>query len=201
MNAVSLDDRGDWQCPEHGPGTPKRLFGAFLHCMLCGDQCEPRPSVLAAIAQKRRAFPSALLDAASAPATFTANGMKYSCHTCGEFALLVAKPSASGPPERMVVNCERCGTHFLTAEIVPELAAKPVRGAPPARNACHNRPDKSPTYLAQDGYCEPFSVPSGEWFKTAKYVEIPHVMSEDCRYDKRDTDSKCAGCRHQRGES
>jgi hypothetical protein len=140
MNAVSLDDRGDWQCPEHGPGTPKRLFGAFLHCMLCGDQCEPRPSVLAAIKHAQR-------------------------------------PDVIEPP------------------------AVPVRGAPPARNACHNRPDKSPTYLAQDGYCEPFSVPSGEWFKTAKYVEIPHVMSEDCRYDKRDTDSKCAGCRHQRGES
>jgi hypothetical protein len=104
------------------------------------------------------------------------------------------------------LHCILCGTaceprpsvlaaikHAERAPVVGPV----VRGAPPALYACHNRPDISPTYLAQDGYGEPIQDGFGVWFKGAKYVEVPHVMSEDCRYDKRATDSKCAGCRHK----
>jgi hypothetical protein len=128
----TVEDRDAWQCPEHGPGTPKRLFGEHLHCVLCGDECEIRPTALAAIKHAQR----------------------------------------------------------------PDVISPPVRGAPPAQYGCHNRADKSPTYLAQDGYFEPCVDGFGQWGKAAKYVEVPHIMSEDCRYDKRATDSKCAGCRH-----
>jgi hypothetical protein len=130
---VIAADRSAWQCPEHGAGTPTRYFGAHLHCILCGEACEIRPSIIAA------------------------------------------------------------AKHAERAPVVGPV----VRGAPPAHYACHNRPDKSPPYLAQDGYGEPFQDGFGVWFKVAKYVEVPHVMSEDCRYDKRATDSKCAGCRHK----
>ncbi|WP_109479195.1 hypothetical protein [Paraburkholderia sp. C35] len=52
---VSVEQRDAWQCPSHGAGTPLRLFGTTLHCVLCGEQCEVRPSVIAAKRHNMRA--------------------------------------------------------------------------------------------------------------------------------------------------
>jgi hypothetical protein len=131
----------------------------------------------------------------------TAEASDYQCPTCG-----------AHQPKRLIAgafHCLLCGeecavrpgvlaaiAHAARPDVI-EPPAVPVRGAPPMHYGCHNRPDKSPTYLAQDGYGEPFQDGFGQWFKCAKYVEVPHIMSEDCRYDKRATDGKCAGCRHK----
>jgi prolyl-tRNA synthetase len=61
---------------------------------------------------------------------------------------------------------------------------------------CHNKPREPKTYLAQDGYGEPCQDGFGVWFKGAKYVEVPHVMSLDCRYDRAATDPRCAACKN-----
>lgn len=61
--------------------------------------------------------------------------------------------------------------------------------------ACHNKPREVPTYLAQDGYFPPIERGMGYWHRTARYVEVPHVMSTDCRYDRAQSDSRCSGCR------
>jgi ribosomal protein L37AE/L43A len=132
----------------------------------------------------------------------TAEPGDYQCPTCGAqqpkrliggafHCLLCAEECTIRPAVLAAIE------HEKRAAAILKDALRGVRGAPPAHYGCHNRPDKSPTYLAQDGYCEPFQDPSGVWFKGTKYVEVPHVMSEDCRYDKRATDSKCAGCRHK----
>lgn len=138
----SIEDRSAWQCPEHGAGTPLRLFGKTLHCVLCGDQCEPRPSVLAALKH-------------------------------------AARPDV----------------------IEPEAA--PVRGAPPALYGCHNRPDRTPPYFAQNGYGEgkfkgEQHMGDGNWLRQPVYKKVLNVMSKDCRYDKSSTDAKCAGCNHNK---
>jgi hypothetical protein len=54
--AVPIEQRDAWQCPSHGAGTPLRLFGLTLHCVLCGEQCEVRPSVIAAQRHASRAL-------------------------------------------------------------------------------------------------------------------------------------------------
>jgi hypothetical protein len=125
----------------------------------------------------------------------------YECPSCG-----------AGHAKRLIggaFHCLLCGEEARIRRGVlaavahaarPDVIGPAVRGAPPAKYGCHNRVDKSPNYLAQDGYGEPCQDGFGVWFKGAKYVEVPHVMSEDCRYDKRDADSKCAGCRHKENQ-
>lgn len=133
----SVEYPADWQCPSCGPMQPKRIIAGSLHCILCGEQCEVRPSVIAA--------------------------MRHA-----------ARPDVIEPP------------------------AVPVRGAPPAKYACHNRPATTSDYYAQDGYFEALTTAeSGEYTRMARFVKISHVMSEDCRYDKRPTDAMCAGCNHR----
>lgn len=66
----------------------------------------------------------------------------------------------------------------------------------PRLNGCHNRPDKSPSYLGQDGYFPAFSDGFGRIGRSPLYVEIEHVMTEDCQYSKHTDDPKCTGCRH-----
>jgi hypothetical protein len=100
----------------------------------------------------------------------------------------------------------RCGIEPVLEVIEPvfetipagfDLSPPPVRGRPPEKYGCHNRPDKAPPYLAQDGYeCEE-PTNRGFYSRLARYVEVQHVMSTDCRYDKRGADAKCDGCRHR----
>lgn len=134
---VPVEDRSAWQCPTHGAGTPLRLFGSTLHCVLCGEQCEPRPSVIAA---QRHA-----------------------------------------------------------ARVVPTVGT--VRGAPPARNGCYDRPASAPPYFAQDGYEETVDQGWGTFHRTTRYIEVEHVMSEDCQYSEHTVAPKCAGCRWNKQEA
>lgn len=59
---------------------------------------------------------------------------------------------------------------------------------------CHNlpRPTETTTHPAQDGW---FYDASGMTRKP-RIVQIQHVMTTECRYDKTDTDPCCAGCVH-----
>lgn len=72
---------------------------------------------------------------------------------------------------------------------------------PPARrNGCHSKPRPvagAVTHLAQDGYFPPMPdapAPGRARAQVARFVEIKHVMSTDCRYDKRESDPACKGC-------
>ena len=76
----------------------------------------------------------------------------------------------------------------------PELALPDEQRAKAAAlYACHNKPREVPKYLAQDGYFPACTDISGI-SRAARYIEITHVMSTDCRYDRAQTDSRCAGC-------
>lgn len=59
--------------------------------------------------------------------------------------------------------------------------------AQPDLNGCHNRPPFKQTLIVQDG-----------WTASGRRInkEIKHVMSTDCRHDKRATDPRCRGCKH-----
>lgn len=62
------------------------------------------------------------------------------------------------------------------------------------RHGCYNLPREVPTYLAQDGWIIDRDS-DGHITRRPRYVEVAHdAMSTDCRYDKAQTDSKCAGC-------
>jgi hypothetical protein len=132
---------------------------------------------------------------AVAPQDMPGEGFWTYCEQCG----------ASGAQIGALGNswgryCRTCGTGAnLRRRPYPDVIRLPWPGAPPAKYGCHNRPNNSPTYLAQDGYGESFQNDFGIW-KSAKYTAVSHVMSTDCRYDKRSTDSKCAGCR-RKGEA
>jgi hypothetical protein len=143
MEQVTLpgvEERSAWQCPDPAHAGPLRLIGGYLHCMICGDECEIRPSVIAA---KR---------------------------------------------------------HAARADVI-EPPTPPVRGRPPERNACHNRPERAPPYFAQDGYMPPLPVGDGRFLRNPVFVEVRHVMSEDCKYSEHTADSKCAGCRWNKQEA
>jgi hypothetical protein len=60
--------------------------------------------------------------------------------------------------------------------------------------ACHNKPRDVPTYLAQDGYFPACTDISGI-SRAARYIEVAHVMSTECRYDHRTDDPRCSGCK------
>lgn len=55
-------------------------------------------------------------------------------------------------------------------------------------HGCHNRSPFRESYPAQDGRDEEGHT---------KTVQVPHVMSKDCRYDLRVTDPACVGCKHR----
>lgn len=54
------------------------------------------------------------------------------------------------------------------------------------KHGCHNKPDPTPSYLAQDGW----RTDGGR-----RTVVIIDEMSKPCRYDLRPTDPACDGCR------
>jgi hypothetical protein len=131
---------------------------------------------------------------AVAPQDMPGEGFWTYCEQCG----------ASGAQIGALGNswgryCRACGTGAnLRRRPYPDVIRLPWPGAPPAQYGCHNRTDKSPIYLAQDGYSVvDIGITGAVWTRTPQFTEVPHVMSEDCRYDKRATDSKCAGCRHK----
>lgn len=55
-------------------------------------------------------------------------------------------------------------------------------------HGCHNRAPFRESYTAQDGRDEEGHT---------KTVQVPHVMSRECRYDLRPTDPACIGCKHR----
>lgn len=63
---------------------------------------------------------------------------------------------------------------------------------------CHNKPlpTTGKTYVAQSGWSETFRDGFGAPCRVPVYVDVPHVMSTECRYDASATDRMCAGCGH-----
>lgn len=57
-------------------------------------------------------------------------------------------------------------------------------------HGCHNKPDRLPTLLVQDG-----------WTKDGRRVtqEIEDRMTPGCGHVLRETDPACSGCRHREG--
>lgn len=62
------------------------------------------------------------------------------------------------------------------------------------RYSCHNKPREVPAYFAQDGYHEAAQCHDGTFCRAARHIVVQHVMSTDCRYDRAQTDPRCAGC-------
>lgn len=65
--------------------------------------------------------------------------------------------------------------------------------AGPTPYGCHNQPRPvagAVTHVAQDGW----HGGADSLFRSLKLVEIRHVMSTACAYDKRAEDRRCAGC-------
>lgn len=60
-----------------------------------------------------------------------------------------------------------------------------------AKYGCFNRKPYSQGYLAPNRVY----APSGNF--TMENAFVPHVMSNDCRYDMSLTDRKCEGCEHR----
>jgi hypothetical protein len=58
--------------------------------------------------------------------------------------------------------------------------------------ACHNKPRSTAPYAGQDGW---FYGASG-MTRQPRIIQIPQVLSRDCKYDLRATDLQCAGCVH-----
>jgi hypothetical protein len=59
-------------------------------------------------------------------------------------------------------------------------------------NGCHSQPRPTPEtrITVQIGYWDP--APNGQQHtRTARYTEIPHVMSCDCRYSATTEDPRC----------
>lgn len=54
---------------------------------------------------------------------------------------------------------------------------------------CHNRTIGAGYFVKVRVYST-----DGTYIYADKF--IPHVMSEDCRYDKKATDERCANCKH-----
>lgn len=72
-------------------------------------------------------------------------------------------------------------------------------------NGCHNRPrpTAATSYQAQAGWeyrnvlcAEPYEAPRDEPTRIPVLVDIPHVMSTECRYDASATDQGCVACVH-----
>lgn len=61
------------------------------------------------------------------------------------------------------------------------------------RHGCYNRAPFKNTVMVQDGY-ESGRTPKGA-IRIPHMVEIPDPMSRDCKYDMRDTDPSCMGCK------
>lgn len=68
---------------------------------------------------------------------------------------------------------------------------------------CNNlqRPTVKTSHVGQAGWSGIFRDGLGNPCRTPIYVEIKHVMSTDCKYDKAGTDAGCVGCKHANGES
>lgn len=61
---------------------------------------------------------------------------------------------------------------------------------------CNNqpRPVKNGTYPAQDGWLE--TVIGYCKVRIPRMVEVTSTMTISCKYDKQETDGRCAGCAH-----
>lgn len=64
----------------------------------------------------------------------------------------------------------------------------------PRLNGCHNRPADALPYLGQDGYFPACTDSFGNIGRSARYVRIENVMTQDCQYSKHTDDPGCAGC-------
>lgn len=63
------------------------------------------------------------------------------------------------------------------------------------RYGCHNRPDEfEPAVWLQDGWMP--AVIDGEPTRLPRMIDIEFRMSNECRYDRSETDPACAGCKH-----
>lgn len=65
--------------------------------------------------------------------------------------------------------------------------------------ACHNKPRPvagAITHQAQSGWGRTFRDGQGRPHRAPVMVDIEHVMSTECMYDKPTTDARCAGCQH-----
>jgi hypothetical protein len=69
---------------------------------------------------------------------------------------------------------------------------------PPDRYGCHNRPRETPPYFAPSGHMVVMTNAAGLLVTGTMRVRVEHVLSEECHYDRRATDSKCAGCDHNK---
>lgn len=68
---------------------------------------------------------------------------------------------------------------------------------PAVMNGCFNREWKM-SFKVRDGY-EIVQIDDGDAKReitVPKFVDHPHRMSTDCRYDLRESDNKCVGCKH-----
>lgn len=61
---------------------------------------------------------------------------------------------------------------------------------------CHDKPREIEPYFAQDGFHPAADNLDGTFYRAARFVQVPHVMSTDCRYDKAATDPRCASCKN-----
>jgi hypothetical protein len=65
---------------------------------------------------------------------------------------------------------------------------------------CHNQPRPTPatSYIGQAGWRDmrdQFGAP----VRSPVFVDIPHQLSTDCRFDRSASDVKCSGCEHAKG--
>jgi hypothetical protein len=61
---------------------------------------------------------------------------------------------------------------------------------------CHNKTREVPPYFAQDGFHDACQNGDGTFWRAARFVQVPHIMSTDCRYDKAGIDPRCAACKN-----
>ncbi len=76
--------------------------------------------------------------------------------------------------------------------------ATPEPTPPPHRYGCHNRPRPTPesSYQGQAGWRDAIDHDSASPTRLPIMVDIKHMMTTTCQYDKRTTDQACAGCQH-----
>lgn len=94
--------------------------------------------------------------------------------------------------------CAHCG-RLPGEEPCDWIECAALSPAPPRLNGCHSKPRPvagSVTHWAQDGYYPPQADPDepGVLVKIGRFVEVRHVMTVDCGYDKSATDPGCKGC-------
>lgn len=94
--------------------------------------------------------------------------------------------------------CAHCG-RLPGEEPCDWIECTALSPAPPRLNGCHSKPRPvadSVTHAAQDGYDEFDGAEPGApaFYRIPRWVPVRHVMSTDCRYDKRAKDPGCTGC-------